>query len=251
MSSKIFKNNQVTYGMPFQVRIPIALQNLKQKEEKLEAAEEEEIFEKPDSLIEQATEEAALIIKEATYEAQRIMDDAYTEAKEKAIAMEEEAWQKGYAEGSEAAQKQYEIIIAEAEVIRENAKMEHNEVISGLENEIIELVLDVAKKVIGNEMFTNKKSMISLIKQAIDNCSNKNGIIVKIAPDDYKFLSENMDKLAEALGSLEGFEFKQDASLKPGSCILDTQFGSMDAGVQTKISKIEEAFRELMEGKDA
>ena len=33
MYNKIFKNNQVTYGIPFQVRIPLTLQNIKQQEE--------------------------------------------------------------------------------------------------------------------------------------------------------------------------------------------------------------------------
>lgn len=249
MSSKIFKNNQVTYGIPFQVRIPIALQNLKQKDEVQETADEIEITDRPEAVIEQAHEEAALIIREATYEARRIMEEAYTEAKEKVAAMEEEAWQKGYAKGEDEAQKQYDKIISEAETIRKNAMVEHDDVLASIENEIIELVLDVSKKVIGSEMAINKENLISLIKDAIDKCSNKSNIVLKVAPEDYDFLTANMDKLMEAVGGMDGLELKQDLSLKTGACVLETLFGSMDAGIQTKLAKIEEAFRELLEGK--
>lgn len=248
LSSKIFKNNQVTYGMPFQVRIPLTLQNLKlQEEQEVEECMEE--TERPETILEKAHEEAALIIKEATFEARRVMEEAYTEAKEKVAAMEEEALQKGYSEGTEAAQQEYDRLIAEAERIKENARVEHDDVLCSMENEMIELVLDIAKKVIGQEMCVNKDNIISLVKDAIDKCSNKSGIVLKVASEDYEYLKDNMDRLKEVAGCIDDLELKQDLSMKPGSCVLDTLFGSMDAGVQTKLMKIEEAFRELMEGK--
>lgn len=252
MSSKIFKNNQVTYGMPFQVRIPITLQNLKQQDEGkgiFVTPDEPEITDNPEEIIERAHKEAAVIIKEAEYEARRIMDDAYTEAKEKAAVMGEEAWQKGYSEGIAAAQKQCEDTIAEAEEIKARANEEHSEVLAGIETEIIDLVIEVSKKVIGSEIAINKENLIYLIKQAVNKCSNKKSIIIKVAPEDFDFLNMNREKLEEIIDCSDEMELKQDKSLKPGACILETPFGSMDAGVHKKLEKIEETFRELLEGK--
>ncbi len=253
MYNKVFKNNQVTYGMPFQVRIPVALQNSRQQEEcqgifVTPDTDEPEITEKPEEIIERAHEEAAMIVKEAEYEARRIMDDAYTEAKEKAAVMEEEAWQKGYSEGIAAAQKECEVTIAQAEEIKAGALMEHDEVLAGIEAEVVNLILDVSKKVIGSEIALNKENMIYLIKQAIEGCSNKNGILLKVAPEDYNFLMANRDKLSAYIDCADEIELKQEMSLKQGACMLETPFGNVDAGVQTKLKKIEEAFRELLQG---
>lgn len=247
--NKVFKSSQITYGVPFQVRIPLALQNADKQEESqgiFVTPEEPEIKEKPEEIIQQAQEEAAMIIKEAEYEARRIVEDAYTEAKEKAAVMEEEAWQKGYAEGAAAAQKQYEEILAEAEEIKAGTLVEHDEVLAGIEAELINLVLDVSKKVIGSEIALNKENLIYLVKQAIDGCSNKKGIVLKVAPEDYAFLASNHDRLAALIDCADELELKQEMSLKPGACILETPFGNLDAGVQTKLAKIEEAFRELL-----
>ena len=249
MSNKVFKNNQVTYGVPFQVRIPITLQNIRQQEEGqgiFVAPDEPEITEKPEEILQRAHKEAAMIIKEAEYEARKIMEDAYTEAKEKAAVMEEEAWQKGYSEGIETAQKQCDATIAEAEKIKANALVEHDEVLAGLEAELINLVIEISKKVIGSEIAQNKENMIYLIKQALDNCSNKSGITLKVASEDYDFLKKNRDRLEELIDCANELEIKQEMSLKQGACILETPFGNMDAGVQTKLKKIEEAFRELL-----
>ena len=235
--------------MPFQVRIPLTLQNLKQQEEPqgiFVTPDEQDTAEKPEDIIALARDEAAMIIKEAEYEARRIMDDAYTEAKEKAVVMEEEAWQKGYAEGLAAAQKQYEETISEAEAIKESAIVKHDEVLAGIETEIIDLVLDVAKKVIGTETALNKENLIYLVKQAIDGCSNKSSLILKVCAEDYEFLAGNRDRLMEMTEGIGELEIKKDISLKPGACILETPFGNMDAGAQTKLKKIEEAFRELV-----
>lgn len=252
MYNKIFKNNQVTYGVPFQVRIPITLQNIKQQEEGqgiFVTPDEPDNIESAEEIIDRVQEEAAEIIKEAEYEARKIMDDAYTESKEKAAVMEEEAWQKGYAEGVSAAQKQYEATILEADEIKASAITEHNEVLAGIEAEVIELVIEVSKKVIGSEILQNKENLIYLIKQAVDKCSNKSSIILKVAPEDFNFLNINMNKFSAVIDCAEELVLKQDISLNAGACILETPFGNMDAGVQTKLKKIEEAFRELLEGK--
>ena len=248
MSNKVFKNSQITYGVPFQVRMPVAPQNYRNEEETqgiFVTPDEPEITEKPQEIIQRAHEEAEVIIKEAEYDARRIVEDAYTEAKEKAAVMEEEAWQRGYSEGLAAAQKQCEAMIEEAESMKARSMVEHDEALAGMESEIISLVLEVSKKVIGSEIALNKENMIYLIKQAIDGCSNRNGIIVKVAPEDYSFIDANRSKLAECVECADTLELRQDGFLKPGSCILETPFGSMDAGVKTRLDKIEEAFLEL------
>lgn len=250
MSNRVFKNSQVTYGVPFQVRIPLNLQQIKDEEEVqgifVTPDDEPEITETPEEVLERAREEAALIIKEAEYDARRIIDEAYTEAKEKAAVMEEEAWQKGYTEGMAAAQQQSESTIAEAENIKAQAQIEHDEALAGMESEIINLVLEVTKKVIGSEIALNKENMIYLIKNAISCCSNRNGIIVRVSNEDYAYLDANRQKMAECIEGAESIELKQDSFLEPGDCILETPFGNMDTGMETKLRKIEEAFKELI-----
>lgn len=251
MYNRIFKNNQVTYGRPYQIKIPMNLQAPAQEESEEDAppqAEPEEA-ENPEAILERAREEAALIIKEAEYEAARILEDARAEAERNTRAVLEEAWQKGYDEGNESAKEQYEGIIREAEAARESAREEHDRVLADMEAEIISLVTEVSREVIGNELATNSDSILYLVRQALEKCSNKNGLVIKVSPADYEYLAENRDRLNMLVQGAGDMEIKQEPSLEPGACLVETPFGSVDASAQTRLRKVEEAFRDILEGR--
>lgn len=251
MYNRIFKNNQVTYGRPYQIKIPVNLQTIEEDEPEedtlLESLPEEP--ESPEMLLEKAREEAALIIKEAEYEGARILEDARAEAERNTRATLEEAWQKGFDEGNEAAKEQYAGIILEAEEARNNALIEHDEVLACMESEIVELVTGVAETVIGNELSTNPEGILHLVRQALEKCSNKNNLLLRLSPEDMEYAVANRDMINAMVPGLGDMEIKQDLSLEKGSCIVDTPFGSVDAGSQTRLHKIEEAFRDILEGR--
>ena len=251
MYNRIFKNNQVTYGRPYQIRIPSNIQTFVEEEpdEDVQLQFESEEIESPEAILEKAREEAALIIKEAEYEAARIMEDAHTEAEKNTKAVLEDAWQKGYDEGNESAKEQYAGLILEAEATRESAMEEHDKVLSGIETEIINLVTEVSGRVIGNELTTNRDSIICLVRLSLEKCSNKNNLVLKVAPGDYEYLMENRDRLNMMVQGAGEMEIRQDQSLEPGSCLLETPFGCIDASAQTRLRKIEEAFRDILEGR--
>lgn len=252
MYNRIFKNNQVTYGRPYQIKVPVNLQSFVEEEESdedLQLRPEPEEIEDPAAILEKARADAALIIKEAEYEAARIMEEARAEAEKNSKAIFEDAWQKGYAEGNDSAKEQYAGLIMEAEAVRESAMEEHDKVLEGIEAEIIGLVTEVSARVIGNELAANRDSIISLVRLALEKCSNKNGLVLKVAPADYEFLVENRDRLNTMVQGAGDMEIRQDQSLEPGSCLLETPFGSVDASAQTRLRKIEEAFKEILEGR--
>lgn len=256
-NSKIVKNNQITYGAPFQIRIPLKLQNISQADNDSEDEFTENIDEEdaapalptPEELLKMAHHESELIIKEAGFEAERLLEQVRKEAEKNAENTLEEAWQKGYGEGMEAARQQNGAILAEAEEIRLSASEEHDSIMAGMEAEIVELVLEVARKVIVCEILSNENVILQLVKEALHNCSSKNGAILRVSPEDFESLNGNMDELLTTVEGADSLEIKKDSTLKPGDCIVETSMGSVDAGVETKLGKIEEAFKEQLEGR--
>jgi flagellar assembly protein FliH len=253
--NKVFKNNQVTYGRPFQMKIPLKMQNIVHEDNDYEDGTAEnadidnEITPEPEDLLEKAKNECDLLIKEAGLEADRLLEQARLEAEKKAESLKEEAWQKGYAEGMDAAGAQYESIISEAEQMRQSAAEEHESIMAGLEAEMIDLVLGIARKAVAGELTANRDVILQLIKDAVPNCSNKNGAVLKACPADYDYINDNREQLLTLVEGADELEIKKDCTLKPGDCIIETPLGSVDAGVNTRLNKIEEAFREELDGR--
>ncbi len=252
--NKIVKNSQITYGAPFQIRIPLRLQNVSQyndsEDEIPENTDEVGVMSlSPEELLEKAHSECELIIKEAGFEAKRLLEQAGKEAEKNAENTLEEAWQKGYGEGMEAARQQNESILAKAEEIRLIASEEHDSIMAGMEAEIVELVLEVARKVVACEVSSNGNIIMQLVKEALHNCSVKNGAVLRVSPEDFENLNGNMEELLSTAEGADGLEIKKDSTLSQGDCIVATTFGSVDAGVETKLDKIGEAFREQLKGR--
>ena len=252
MYSKVFKNNQITYGMPFQIRIPLNFQSIQIQEnndELIEISVKPEGKENHEDILRKAREEAEMIIKEAEYEALQIFEETKKEAETRVYTAEEEAKQKGYNDGLEAARELYEEIIRDVEAVKESAMEEHDKVLAGMETEIIGMVMEIAKKVIGEELELNKENMIFLVKQTLEKCSNKNNVILKVSSNEYEYIIENKNNLLSLLEGMSDIEIKQDLSLKAGACVIETAYGNVDAGAQTRLRKIEEAFMEILEGR--
>ncbi len=240
----VFKNNQVTYGNPFKINTPIDVYKIHEpvmeedeNEEDLTGAEKE-----PEDILEKARYEYESIIEKAKIEAENIIEQAMKEATIKADSICEEAWQKGYGEGLEAAVKQNEGILAEAEQIRKNAEEERDKTLAELEKEIVELTIKVARKVVACELKTNREIIIKLVEEALASCSNKENAVVRVSAKDGEYLEQNEDEALSSVTGADGIQIKPDNSLSPGDCVLETSFGSIDAGANTKMDKIKEAF---------
>ncbi len=242
----------MTYGRPYSVQIPVTVHKLNIEEmSDEEEAESEEMSESPDPelLLENTRHKCEMITREAELEAGRIIEEARQEAAAKAQKITEEAWQKGYAEGIDAAAEQSRDILAQAEEMRLEAQREHEELIAGMEEEMLNLVMDMTRKVVAGELATDKDVIIRLIREALPKCSNKGGAVLRVSPEDAENLAENREELLSCIEGADSLEIKKDSTLHKGDCIIETQFGSVDAGVNTRLDKIEEAFNEELQGR--
>jgi len=248
--NKVFKNNQITYGGLYQVKIPENLLKYAQDEEdEIQSGDEIQGLEDPEALIESAKQKCDMMIKEARLEADRLLEEARAEAERRSDAIAEEAWQRGYAEGNEAAAEQNRAILAEAEQIRNEAIEEYEAMMNSMEADMVALVLDVSRKAVAGELAINRNVIIQLVRDALPNCSNKNGAILKVCPEYADYLAEHLSELQAEVEGADELTIKPDSTLKPGDCIIETQLGSVDAGTSTKLDKIEAAFREELEGR--
>lgn len=260
MYNKIYKSDQVSVGIPVQISIPISFQTVKmvyKAQDDLDNDETENYTEEPieesiefentpEDVIKRAEEEAEVIIKDAEIEAQRILETAEAEAIERAQSIENEAMQKGFENGYEEAKRLYEDLLQEAECIKESAAKEYSEVMAGIEQDAIELIIDIARKVIGQEVALNKENILEQIKLALDKCSNRENITIKVSTQDYDFLVDNKEKILSRIDGIENLEIKRDPALKTSDCLVETSYGNIDAGVQTKLKKIEEVFLKVI-----
>jgi len=256
LSNKIFKNNQINVGMPFEVRFPITYQpplvrgnmNMNSDDDRSEEAESIDYKAIGEGIIHKAKSEADLIVKEALLEAKDIVTNASNDMEELKNRVIDQSEKEGYSEGIAQAKMEYEQLLAEVQHLKEQVSLEYEKILESLEEDTVNTILQISRKVISNELKC-KENILLLVKDAFEKCSKEHKVVLKLSEQDYEYVRENNEELAKMLERSEEVEIKKDLSLKEGGCVIDTPLGSIDASAYTKFDKIEDDFKSILDEK--
>ncbi len=196
-------------------------------------------------LIQTARQEAEKIIKNARDEAHRIV----TEGRESLKQIEEEAfrqgWQDGYEEGKREAEDEYDAKLKEAAGLVEKAHEERRRIVAGSEDEVVQLAVAVARKIIGREMAANPDIIVDIVKRAIQKTTDREELTVRVNPDNLESALNAQDEITRSVKGIRKMKFLADPTVAPGGCVVETSNGTVDARVERQLSEIEQALTEV------
>ncbi len=200
-------------------------------EKKMQIAESE-----AETMIQKATDEAvakaALIIK-----------DGHDRIKMESTIALERAQDEGYARGYEKGQLEAQSLIDEAKQVVQNAKEEREQTLDKLEPEIIEMIINICGKLIGEELHYNKETILVLIRKTLESISTDTlDVTIKVSERDYDYVLENKE-LITGNAAAEKMKVVKDINLVQGSCTIETEFGSISCKVDEAFKKIKKQMR--------
>jgi len=180
------------------------------------------------------------------------------EAEEKAQNYYQSEMEKAYNDGLKSAeaqinqllaeaQQKYDQLLEEALKIKEEAARDYKETIKAAEKEVIELSIYVAEKIINTEVNKSDDYIINIIKDAMERVVSKEDVILKLCPEDYITVISNKKYWMTKIKGLGEILIEEDSSLESGDCIVDTPYGTIDAGIKVRMDKIQKAIIDLME----
>ncbi|MCL2625538.1 MAG: FliH/SctL family protein [Cystobacterineae bacterium] len=182
------------------------------------------------------------------------------EARSKAEEIIEEAQQKAQELLAEA-ERQRAVIFQEtreealAEVATQaatelaKAKMQVGMMLAEAEPELIELACRIAEKVIGRDLERDPKLLLEICANAIENLRTAKAMLVRVHPKDAKLLREKRSELIELIGRSVDIAIRDDAEVQPGGCIVQTEFGVIDAQLETQFKALRTLFEANASGK--
>jgi flagellar assembly protein FliH len=244
--SRIFKSNYVKIGTPKQVKAVIPPVVKEQPPKTMEVHQAQSLEEKANRIIDEAKEMYLRIIEEANFEAQEIIRAAQDER----TSMHESAMEQGYSDGYNAGFNEglnrAEGIIQQAAELKQQLDERSATMYREAEAEMLEIVLDIARKVIGQELTQNPEVIVSLIRQALAKTAFKDKLTIRVSEADYDYVNENKNRIIMLTEGINSLDICCDKALQPGSCIVETGSGEINAGLQVQINEIQKAFEFLI-----
>lgn len=188
--------------------------------------------------LENTNAEAERIIEEARLQAEQIIADA----NKNAYAAFEEAKQNGYYEGNEKAQEEMNIkqaqLEAEFDNKRKELEQEYNNLKESIEPELVEVITDVFRKVTGVVAEDNQEIILHLINDVMHNADGSRDYVIKVSPDDYKFLVNNQGKIYCAMSREVNIDIVEDATLERNQCMIETNTGIFNCSLDIELNNL-------------
>jgi flagellar assembly protein FliH len=212
----------------------VAFQEVKSKQEQAQAIKDE------------AQAEAARMVKEAEDTVAQMIRDAERNATEQ----EEAATRKGFEEGREngflAGQAEHERLVERLHVIINKAIERRNEIIEESEAQIVNLVLQISKKVVKVISENQRNVVVNNVTQALRKLKEKSDVIVRVNIVDLEMVTNHVQDIIERVERDHNITVAEDSTVDPGGTIIETDFGEIDARIASQLQEIEDRILELM-----
>ena len=194
---------------------------------------------------EQAKVDASRIIQDANAEKERIQNESES-IKEAAY---KEGYAKGYDEGFEKSSAD-----GNNDLTKLNEKLKkilaetinkRNEIIDTAEAQLIEVAILIAKRVVKMLTEKDKGIVIRNIQEALRRIKGRTKITIRVNIDDLEISARHKDEFYQMLDKIEGVTVLEDPNVDVGGCMIETDFGDIDARINTQLNEIETAIKEV------
>ncbi|MDR0553773.1 MAG: flagellar assembly protein FliH [Treponema sp.] len=220
-----------------------------------------------DTIIREAEETAFREVKRHTDEAQaerRAAEDEIerllSEAKQKAAEIEasaKAAFEKsrqdaeaqgrsmGREEGFREGREEVVRLIERTQIMLERAQDKRSEILAETEQQIIDLVLLISRKVV-KSISENQRTVVGAnVMQALRKVKGRGNIIVRVNMADLKLTTEHTKDFIQLVEGAKGFQVVEDSSVDQGGCIIETDFGEIDARIASQLTELETKILEM------
>ncbi len=173
-----------------------------------------------------AREEAARLVAEARSEADAIRDAARHEATEAMQA----ARAAGRAEGH-----------AEVAASRIEAALRRDAALAEAEQTIARLALSAAERLFGEALAASPERLASIVSEGLSRARRAREVVVRVHPDDAPHAESLRATIAARAGCPATFTVHADPALTRGGCVVDTELGTVDARLETRLDALARA----------
>jgi flagellar biosynthesis/type III secretory pathway protein FliH len=197
---------------------------------------------------------AALLLQQAQEEAERYLARAKEEAahclaqaQAQATALTQEAYEHGLRQGEAAAREevaeQCATLFTSLQQATEALARVRTEALSLAEEDILTLALQLAQKIVHCEVSSHRQVLATTLQRALAYQVDGDRIVIRVNPADLAQAQELQPRLMDSGEINATCSMRGDESIGRGGCVVDSEFGSIDARIDAQFAELEQHLR--------
>lgn len=194
-------------------------------------------------LLEQAKAEAEAVRANAQAEADRILEETRAQAEREKQSTIDQARRQGYDEGM--AQAEAEVRAHEEAREQEylekarSLEEEYQQQIDVLEPTFVDTITGIYEQVFHVELSSYRDILTALISDVLHNLEGSRNFVIHVSKEDYPYVSlQKKQMLAGAVAENVSVDIVEDGTLGKNECMIETESGIFDCGLDTQLSEI-------------
>lgn len=151
--------------------------------------------------------------------------------------------QKGKKEALDNYKQKFQQTFDKLNNINAEFKKNFNEIIESREQEIIALILEIARKVVDVQIDIDENIVLNTLQKCLKTLNEKDKIKIVVNPKDWIKVRENIHKLNLHIELPEDVEISSSERIEAGGCKIENEGGSIDGDIKTQFAELK---RKLM-----
>ena len=187
----------------------------------------------------EAQKQADEIIKKANEEAASIIASAHEKETEILNKANEDGFKKGQEDGFKEGKEEADRLIERLHKMITSVQEKRQEILDGTEQEIVNLVLLISRKVV-KILSENQKSVIMAnVIQALKKVKGRGEVTLRVNTEDLNLTTEHVGDFVKQVENIKDINIVEDSSVEKGGCIVETDFGAIDARISSQLNELE------------
>ncbi len=192
-----------------------------------------------------AESEAAQIVEKAKAEAAQIVAEAQTQHDKIVADARQEGFDQGSAEGYEKGKAEVERLIERMHKVLEAVMQRREEILQDTETQIVELVILMARKVIKILSENQKNVIMANTVAALRKVKTRGNVTLRVNIEDVKLTTAHAEEFIQHVENVQGITVQEDSAVEKGGCIVETDFGAIDARISSQLTELENKILEV------
>lgn len=206
--------------------------------------------------VKRQTDEALVISQKARDEADKIIDDARKQAASIVFEAEEkqaDVKKKGYDEGFSAGREEgfrtgsleVQRLTDRLHSLIERTMDKRQEILSETEQQIVDLVLLMTRKVVKVISENQRNVIISNVVHALRKVKGRGDVVIRVNLSDIGMTTEHIKNFISSAENVKNITVVEDLNVDTGGCVIETDFGSIDARIASQLHELEQKILEI------
>lgn len=192
-----------------------------------------------------AEKAAREIAAEAEAKAQKTIADAEADKRRIEHDAHTVGYDDGRADGFAAGKDEADRLIDRVHKMIEAVMLRREEILKNTESQIVELVVLMTRKIVKAITESQKTVIVNNVLAALKKVKGRGAVTVRVNMDDAAIATEHVGDFIKKVEGAGSITVVEDSTIEKGGCVVETDFGEIDARISSQLSELESKIMEI------